>query len=75
MLGVFESLVGKRAFIDRVDLSLTKSVSLAHLQHFRITGQKPCLGKDSFYARHVWGESSVTSNRFFLWYGKASRFP
>ena len=75
MLGVFESLVGKRAFIDRVDLSLTKPVSLENLTHFRITGQKPCLGQKSFYARHAWGESSVTGNRFFLWYGKASRFP
>src|ERR1035441_6066648 len=75
MQGVFESLVGNRAFIDRIDLSLTKRVSPKNLAYFRITGRKACLGPKSFYARHVWGRSSLSGNPIHLWYGRASRYP
>lgn len=75
MQGVFEYLIGNRAFIDRVDLSLTAPVSLENLVHFEILGRKSCLGPKSFYAQHVWGRSSLSGNPFHLWYGKASRFP
>jgi len=72
---VFDSLIGRRSFIHRIELSLTEPISLKRLERLRITGQKPCLGPKSFYSRHVWGRFSGTGNRFFLWYGKASRFP
>jgi hypothetical protein len=75
MQGVFEYLIGKRAFIDRIDLSLKKRVSLEKLAYFRVTGRKACLGPKSRYSQHVWGHSSLSGNPIHLWYGKASPFP
>lgn len=75
MYGVFDALIGRRSFIHRLELSFTKPISIKRLKKLQVTGQKPCLGPKSFYSRHVWGRLSGTGNRFFLWYGKVSRFP
>jgi hypothetical protein len=75
MQGVFETLIGRRSFIHRIELSISKPISLKRLTKLRATGSKGCLGPKSFYSRFVWGRFSGTGNRFYLWYGKASRFP
>jgi hypothetical protein len=75
MYGVFDALIGRRSFIHRLELSFTKPISMRRLKKLQVICQKPCLGPKSFYSRHVWGRSSASEFRFYLWYGKASRFP
>lgn len=75
MKGIFEFVIGRRAFVDRIDLSLNRPVSLVSIKHCRVVRDKPCLGPKSFYARHMIGLSCVSGNPIHLWYGKVSRFP
>ena len=75
MDGIFKRLIGRRAFVDRIGISLHKRVVIGKARHIRIERNTTCLGENSFYARYATGVCRTTGNPFRLLYGKASPFP
>jgi len=74
MNGVFEDLIERRAFFDRVEVSVTDFDAQSKIRHGRVLKNQGCKGPRGFYARCALGTLDGSQNPFKLLYGKASRF-